>query len=292
MELQFYKLAAGKSDLILVNLMDEVAPADNLLSRITRALCRRRTGVGANGVVFLLPGSRHQISLRYFLAGGFESLLFAEPVLYASRYLFDMGIIGKKGFVIETKTGEVPIRLIDSSNFAISLGVPKDAKGNGITDGSESAIESLALIYNSEYRGKVPLTLIDLGLSGAVFFREESLKNNREYALRLIESLDIRDADEWIPIGVLPYRGDEIAVRSWGRFGSGHPVTTAAIGAVASMIHGFSERSSLVYVRGSRFFVQWREGDSVVDVSGSAEYIFAGNYFFDEEDDDNQQVED
>ena len=283
MEFQFYKLVSGMSDLILINMMDEVAPSDGLLASLSVRMCKRRSGIGAQGVVFLLPGESHQISLRYFLSNGRESLLCAEPVLFASRYLFDAGIIGKEGFLVETKTGEKHIRPIDSSNFAVSLGIPMDTEGTRLTGTASSSFEEYSLVHYAESQGKVPMTLIDMGFNGAVFFSEEPLLGMKQHAMKLSQTLGIRDADVWHPIGAFPYKSDEIQVKGFDRTAIAQPVTSAAIGAVASMIQGFSDRSCLAFVRGSSYFVRWDEATSVVDVCGSADYVFTGEYFFDAE---------
>ncbi|MBN2510695.1 MAG: hypothetical protein JXB03_10475 [Spirochaetales bacterium] len=269
------------SDLILVNMIDEVAPADKLLSLLSARMCTRRSGIGAQGAVFLLPGAARPVSVRYFLPDGSESILCAEPLMAASRYLFDAGIMGREGFAVETSAGEKTIRTIDSSNFVVSLGVPLDVAGTEISGTASSSFEDYDVVHYGESEGKVPLTLIDLGLNGAAFFSDAPLPGMKSHARKLAATLDVRDPDMWHPIGVFPYKIDEIQVRGFDRTTAAQPVTSAAIAAVASMIQGFSERSCMAVVRGSKYFIQWDERSSVVNVCGCAEYVFTGEYFFD-----------
>lgn len=88
--LPFIKFSATGNDFILFDNRDgrvqETAPA------FIRALCARRTGVGADGVLLVETSERAHFRLRYFNADGHEAAMCGNGARAAAFYAFHHGI--------------------------------------------------------------------------------------------------------------------------------------------------------------------------------------------------------
>ena len=69
------------------------------------ALCDRRFGVGADGVIFLCASSVADCEMRIFNADGSEAKMCGNGIRCAGRFLYDNGYVRKKQMTVETLSG-------------------------------------------------------------------------------------------------------------------------------------------------------------------------------------------
>ncbi len=77
---------------------------------------------------------------------------------------------------------------------------------------------------------------------------------------------------------------EELQVRAWRRNENELHACPKVAGAslVAASLNGFTEREALVHLRGGDLFVEWEENTNHVFFTGPAEYVFSGNYYYEE----------
>jgi diaminopimelate epimerase len=105
----FWKMSGSGNDFVFFNAMHEPAGALETVAAIG-ALCERRTGVGADGVVFLEPHPRHVFSMRYFNRDGSLAEMCGNAALCSTRLAVELGIVGEGEFTFETSSGPVSAR--------------------------------------------------------------------------------------------------------------------------------------------------------------------------------------
>src|SRR5438876_12127193 len=72
----------------------------------SRAVCARGTGVGADGLVFLSPGSfRNAVRMIYFNADASRAAMCGNAALCSTRLAARLGIARAQGMTLETDAG-------------------------------------------------------------------------------------------------------------------------------------------------------------------------------------------
>jgi diaminopimelate epimerase len=85
------------------------------------AICDRRRGVGADGVVFLERDPEHAYSIRYFNRDGSLAEFCGNASLCSVTLALELGIVGNQGFSFRTSSGPIPGRIGSSGP---SVGMP------------------------------------------------------------------------------------------------------------------------------------------------------------------------
>ena len=108
----FYKMSGSGNDFVFFDLSE--GPAGDLeRPEAIRALSARGTGVGADGVVFLRPGSDDEFSIRYFNSDGSLGELCGNATLCALRLATEVGIVSGNEVSIATDAGIIRARMAD-----------------------------------------------------------------------------------------------------------------------------------------------------------------------------------
>ena len=108
----FYKMSGSGNDFVFFDLRD--GPAGRLESPdAIRAVCARGTGVGADGIVFLQPGSDDSFSIRYYNSDGSLGELCGNATLCALRLASETGIVSREEVSIRTDAGVIRARMAD-----------------------------------------------------------------------------------------------------------------------------------------------------------------------------------
>jgi diaminopimelate epimerase len=110
---RFWKMSGSGNDFVFFDAMAE--PAGDLArpERISE-ICARRTGVGADGVVFLEPSPRHAFLMRYFNRDGSLAEMCGNAALCSTWLAAHLGIVAHDGagaFTFDTTSGPVTARL-------------------------------------------------------------------------------------------------------------------------------------------------------------------------------------
>jgi len=108
----FYKMSGSGNDFVFFDLRD--GPAGSLETpEAIQALSARGTGVGADGVVFLEPGTRDSFAIRYYNSDGSLGELCGNATLCSLRLANDLGLVASEETSIRTDAGVVRARMAD-----------------------------------------------------------------------------------------------------------------------------------------------------------------------------------
>lgn len=111
---RFWKMSGSGNDFVFFDAMTEPAGHLETPAWIGR-LCERRTGIGADGVVFLEPHAIHAFSMRYFNRDGSLAEMCGNAALCSTRLARELGITPEGAFTFETVSGPVTGRLLAGS---------------------------------------------------------------------------------------------------------------------------------------------------------------------------------
>jgi diaminopimelate epimerase len=107
---RFFKMSGSGNDFVMFDARHEppgqLAGADRIA-----ALCARGTGVGADGVVFLVPSQTADVGLAYYNADGSLADLCGNATLCTTRLAAELGAADGAGMTIETGAGVLAARI-------------------------------------------------------------------------------------------------------------------------------------------------------------------------------------
>ena len=103
-ELVFFKYQGTGNDFVLLDNREGSFPADD--EALIRALCHRRFGVGADGLMLLEDSEKQRFSMRYFNSDGRESSMCGNGGRCMVAFAFDLGLVeAGKSFSFEAIDG-------------------------------------------------------------------------------------------------------------------------------------------------------------------------------------------
>ena len=107
--------------------LDERSPRFGEYGKLARRVCDRETGIGADGLLVLLPPSASGIAtMRVFNADGGEAEMCGNGIRCVARYLWEEGCGNR--FVLDTLGGPVGLEVVDHRSdvaVRVDLGVPQ-----------------------------------------------------------------------------------------------------------------------------------------------------------------------
>jgi len=122
--IEFSKYNGCGNDFILIDAQSQKFPVEE--SRLIARLCKRCTGIGADGLILLEPSSKADFKMRIFNADGTEAEMCGNGVRCLVQFIHDLGHSGNK-FAIETFE-----RVLSGSwsadGISVEMGSPTDVE--------------------------------------------------------------------------------------------------------------------------------------------------------------------
>ncbi|MCL6575930.1 MAG: diaminopimelate epimerase [Kyrpidia sp.] len=244
---------------------------------LARNWCDRHFGIGADGLVFVLPSDRADVQMRIFNADGSEAEQCGNAVRCVGKYAFERGLVRRRDLVVETLAGLQ--RIVLGGNGSRVEEVTVDM-GEPILEPGRIPV---ALAEGGTPSGRVEaagrewaFTAVSMGNPHAVIFVDD------------VEGTDVRGVGSEVETNPLfPNRVNvefvetldpgEIRLRVWER-GCGETLacgTGACAAVVAGVLEGRSGRKVQVHLPGGTLKIEWAE-DGRVYMTGPAVEVFRG----------------
>lgn len=95
---------------------------------LARALCNRYTGIGADGLVLLLPSKIADVRMRIINSDGSEAEMCGNASRCVPLHLRTAGLFTKKHITLETLAGLIDTEIIDEHKplVRVNMGMPKE----------------------------------------------------------------------------------------------------------------------------------------------------------------------
>ena len=120
--LVIYKMTGSGNDFVFVD--GRSSPIDDWTEDRIRAVCARGTGVGADGLVVLEPGSQPSaVRFHFFNNDGRRAEMCGNAALCAARLSARLELASEDGICLETDSGLVRTRCIPATSDRAELGL-------------------------------------------------------------------------------------------------------------------------------------------------------------------------
>ena len=132
--MKFTKMHGAGNDFIIVDNRSERVPADKM-SETAKALCPRRTAVGADGIMFLdaHSGDDADVDMHFFNADGSEGEMCGNGARCVARFAYEHGFSGETPRIF-TASGIVTGERIDEKRYKVRLNDITVRKNNVYTE--------------------------------------------------------------------------------------------------------------------------------------------------------------
>jgi diaminopimelate epimerase len=257
----FVKLEATGNDFILFDFFSSSLPPQPLTRpEVISHLCARRSGVGADGILFLLPGDREKFRMRIFNADGSEAEMCGNGLRGLVLYLDSQGLLPGGRVRVETRAG-IKSAWIKNDLITIDLGRARAFPGPPLR------------IENQRFE---PFN-VDIGNPHAVIFINEDILNFPvERFGPQIESHSAypnRTNVEFVQV----VKPQELRARVWERGVGETPSCGTGAGAIffAAFTVKKSPEKAKIILPGGELQVEQRP-DGMLYLTGPARLIFRG----------------
>ena len=122
-----------------------------------KLFCDRNYGIGADGVLFLLPGDKADVTMRIINADGTEAEMCGNGIRCLAKYAYDRGIVNKTEFTIDTLAG---VKSVEVALDADKVTTVKVDMGAPILDGRSIPIDQDGKFIDQQF------TVDDLAIRG------------------------------------------------------------------------------------------------------------------------------
>ncbi len=117
----FYKMSGSGNDFVMVD--GRTSPVSEWTPERIRQVCARRTGVGADGVAILEPGSPDRVRFHYFNADGNRTDMCGNASLCAAR-LAQRLELAPDDMILETDMGPISARILPGPGERAEIAFP------------------------------------------------------------------------------------------------------------------------------------------------------------------------
>lgn len=126
--MQFTKYNGLGNDFIFLDGVTAQAVQDPF--SLARRLCNRRTGIGADGLVLLLPSQMADVRMRIINSDGSEAEMCGNASRCVPLHLLRCGFTTHKQITLETLAGLIQTEIVDMHNglVRVNMGVPREVQ--------------------------------------------------------------------------------------------------------------------------------------------------------------------
>jgi len=273
----FLKMHGLGNDFVVVDCLGP-HPNEPDLARAASAICDRRFGVGADGLIMALPSEVADFRMRVINSDGSEAEMCGNGIRCLAKYVYDHGLTRADKMTVETLAGRKTVQLQDKNDVVrqvrVDMGAP-EFRRNAIpmagadtafvkeedlkADGAQLIVTCLSMGNPHCVTFVADVGSFPVGIVGPAVERHEAFPN--------------RTNAEFVQV----ISAEEIRMRVWER-GAGETLacgTGACAAAVASALNGRTGRRVLAHLPGGSLTIEWAE-DGRVYMTGPAEEIFEG----------------
>ncbi|HEY9735392.1 MAG TPA: diaminopimelate epimerase [Trichocoleus sp.] len=279
--MRFTKYHGLGNDFILVDNRHQSEPT--LTAEESVQWCDRHFGIGADGVIFALPGQGGtDYTMRIFNSDGSEPEMCGNGIRCLAKFLGELETADGSApelphaYQIHTLAGTITPKLQPDGQVTVDMGQPFLLAGEiptTLSAADDKVVNQPLVVAGQSWE----VTCVSMGNPHCITFVEDV------EAIALTElgpqfehhsAFPKRINTEFIQV----VRPDYLKMRVWER-GAGITLacgTGACASLVAGVLTGRCDRKATVELPGGPLLIEWSETDNRVYMTGPAEKVFAG----------------
>jgi diaminopimelate epimerase len=277
--MKFVKMHGTGNDFVLLRAQGD----EQDWSRLARAMCDRHYGIGADGLILVLPSSRADVRMRMFNPDGSEAEMCGNGLRCVVKHAVDDGLARPRDgrISVETAVGVLSAQVFGEKGAVervrVSMGVPRFAPRDiPVLAEGEPPLKDLPLDVEGE---RLAVTCVSMGNPHAVHFVERPVA---EFPLeRIGPKVEHHPLfPQRVNFEVARVLGRErMEARVWER-GAGITLACgsgACASVVAAQLRGLVGERVDITLPGGALTIDW-DGAGECYLTGPAELVFVGEW--------------
>ena len=277
--MHFTKWNGCGNDFILINALT-IKDINPIVNECVH-LCDRHFGIGADGIIFVLPSLQADLKMKIFNADGTEAEMCGNGIRCFSQWVFELGLVKQKKFSVETGAGILYPEVLDEGNVRVDMGKPIFETNKIPVIGMKTEQILNANLYVNSLHKSYVITCVSMGNPHCVIFTKDIVNND----LLTLEGASIV-CDVHFPHKINVEFAKiidrkTIRMRVWER-GTGITLacgTGSCATAVAAILQGVVDNNIDILVDGGILQITWNGGNSHVFMTGPTTKVFEGQFF-------------
>ncbi|GAB2702362.1 diaminopimelate epimerase [Paenibacillus thermoaerophilus] len=274
--MEFVKMQGLGNDFIVVYGRDRLP--ENASETAVR-LCDRHFGVGADGLVYILPSEAADFQMRIINADGSEAEQCGNAIRCVAKYVYDRGLAPGETLSVETLgAGRQVVRIQAEGGKAKTVTVDM---GEPVLDGLRvpTTLEGEPILNREiEAAGRTfRFTAVSMGNPHCVIFVDDAPGFELGTYGPALEHHPVFPKRTNVEFATVRSR-TRLDMRVWER-GAG-PTLACGTGACATLVaahlNGLADRRATVSLAGGDLDIEWSEADNRVYMTGPAVEVFKG----------------
>ncbi|MFC4598836.1 diaminopimelate epimerase [Cohnella hongkongensis] len=275
--MEFAKMHGLGNDFIVV--AGEKALPDNAAELAVR-LCNRYFGIGADGLVYILPSEKADFHMRIMNSDGSEAEQCGNAIRCVAKYVYDNGLAARSELTIETLgAGVQPVRLTIENGKVAQVTVDM---GRPILNGLDvpTTIDANPVVgHPVEVDGReFKFTAVSMGNPHCVIYVDDAAGFDLAAWGPKLETHPLFPRKINVEFATVHSR-DQVDMRVWER-GAG-PTLACGTGAcatlVSSVLNGLTDREATISLAGGDLRIRWDEASGRIYMTGPAEAVYTGS---------------
>jgi len=271
--MKFQKMHGLGNDFIL---MDEIDPMKYDLTSLAIRLCDRHQGIGADGIILILPSEIADVKMRIINSDGSEANMCGNGIRCFAKYVYDNQLNTARSFTIETGAGVmIPELIVEDGKVLfvkVNMGAPDLERSAIPMTGPAGKVINEPLQIAGKYYN---ITSLLMGVPHTMVFVDHLDQTDIVTIGKAIEKNPVFPKGTNVNF-VEVVNDHEIKMRTWER-GAGSTLacgTGSCASAVAASLNGLTGKEVTVHLTLGDLFIEWIDG--VVYMTGSANHVFSG----------------
>ncbi len=243
---------------------------------LARRLCHRRTGIGADGLILLLPSDKADVRMRIINSDGSEAEMCGNASRCVPLHLLKNGLTTQTKITLDTLAGLIKTEVLDVQKglVRVNMGIPQTTRGAVPMTGAPqaSALNAIIKIGSVEHTG----TGISMGNPHFVMFVDDAENAPVAEVGPLVETnaaFPQKTNVEFVQV----LTNSTVRMRVWER-GAGITQacgTGACATAVACILNKLTGPRVTVKLDGGELTIEWPDEQEIF-MTGTATHVFEG----------------
>ena len=274
MNFKFSKWQACGNDFVLVNAFTQKNISEIESSVIK--ICDRHFGVGADGVIFILPSDSADFRMKIINNDGSEAEMCGNGIRCFAKAVYRAGLTDKKKFTVETGAGLIIPEIKDDGTVHVDMGEPI-LEGDAIPVagfGSGRVVDEDIEVDGGIYK----MTCVSMGNPHCVVFVDDIAKVDLEHIGPKFEThgaFPKKTNTEFVQVKDRSH----VRMRVWER-GAGITLacgTGSCATAAACILNGKTGRKVEVELDGGALNIEWAANNHIY-MTGPATEVFTAEW--------------
>jgi diaminopimelate epimerase len=279
MEIKFQKMHGTLNDFVVFH---DLSGEVKLTPQQVAAICERRGGVGADGVIVVRPSSSADFFMDYTNADGSVAEMCGNGIRCLAKYVYDNGLTTERQLKVDTRAGIKSLELFTGpegkiESVRVDMGAPVFDPARipvSVHDKGSSMVEHEIKAGDRIFHASI----LSMGNPHCVIVVDENLDPLPLRYGPTIEKHPLFPAKTNVEF-IRVLSPDHIVMRVWER-GSGETFscgTGACASAVAARVKGLVDSGVSVELPGGDLHIDWEGNNNPVLMTGSVVLVFDGS---------------